>query len=95
MTATPAALDSAVEPKSLGTPSRRNSPESRRWTPATILTRVDFPAPFSPTSAWIDPGSTRMPPELSATTGPNVFETSRSSSVAGTSLGEVMRSSAD
>ena len=33
----------------------RSVPASRRWTPATILTSVDLPAPFSPTSAWIEP----------------------------------------
>ena len=58
------------------------SPPSRRWTPATILTSVDLPAPFSPTSAWIEPASTRRLPERRATTGPNDLATSRSSSTA-------------
>ena len=47
-----------------------------------IFTSVDLPAPFSPTSAWIDPASTRMLPERSARTGPKAFATSRSSSLA-------------
>ncbi len=83
MTATPAALESAVEEKSTFRPSSRKSPESRRWTPATTLTSVDFPAPFSPTSAWIEPASTRIDPDRSAWTAPKLLATSRSSSTAG------------
>src|SRR6478609_2456410 len=79
MTAMPAALESAVEPKSTSSPCRRKTPESRRCTPATILTRVDLPAPFSPTRAWIEPGVTAMLPERRATTEPNDLATSRSS----------------
>jgi hypothetical protein len=34
-------------------PSSRNSPASGGTTPAMILIKVDFPAPFSPRTAWI------------------------------------------
>ena len=33
-------------------------PESGGWAPARILSSVDLPAPFSPSSAWISPGAT-------------------------------------
>src|SRR5215207_2693388 len=46
-----------------------------------ILTSVDLPAPFSPTRAWVEPAWSDTLPERSAATGPNDFETSRSSSV--------------
>src|SRR6476659_10065121 len=82
----PAALDSAVEPKSVGSPSSRNSPPSRRCTPATTLTSVDLPAPFSPTSPWIEPASARSEPDRRATTEPKDFVTSRSSSAAAGSV---------
>ncbi len=58
MTAMPAAFDSAVDVKSTSWPWKRNTPPSRRCTPATILTSVDLPAPFSPINAWIEPAST-------------------------------------
>ena len=35
--------------------------------PAMILTSVDLPAPFSPTSAWIEPGRTGVPPSYEQT----------------------------
>ena len=76
----PAAFDSAVEWKSTSSPWKRNVPSSRRWTPATILTSVDLPAPFSPTSAWIEPASARSEPERSARTAPKDFCTPSSSS---------------
>ena len=76
MTAMPAAFDSAVEPKSTSSPRKRSVPASRRCTPATILTSVDLPAPFSPTSAWIEPGATRSVPDRSARTAPKDFSTS-------------------
>src|SRR3954452_7280655 len=82
ITATAAAFDSAVDSESTLLPSRRNSPASRRCTPATILISVDLPAPFSPTRAWTEPASTVIPAERSAATGPNDLATSRSSSVA-------------
>ena len=41
-----------------GSPSISSCPRSGAMTPARILPSVDFPAPFSPTSAWIDPLAT-------------------------------------
>src|SRR3569833_1472265 len=40
-----------------GSPSRRSRPLSGRSTPASTLTRVDLPAPFSPASACTSPGA--------------------------------------
>src|SRR5918997_5091266 len=42
---------------------------------------VDFPAPFSPTMAWIVPGSTRIETRSFASTSPKRFVMSRSSSI--------------
>src|SRR3954467_3857644 len=76
----PAAFASAVDLKSTGRPSSRNSPASRWYRPAMILTSVDLPAPFSPTSAWIEPGQGVRSPERSATRGRNDLATPRSTS---------------
>ena len=32
-----------------------STPASGEYTPARIFIKVDLPAPFSPTSAWISP----------------------------------------
>ena len=69
-----------MEEKSTSSPRNRKVPASRWWTPATILTSVDLPAPFSPTRAWIEPPSTTSEPDRSASTEPNALATSRSSS---------------
>jgi hypothetical protein len=37
-------------------PLTRIVPSSAGWIPVMILMSVDFPAPFSPTSAWTSPG---------------------------------------
>ena len=55
MTAIPAALASAGPAKSASAPLTRSVPVSGRCTPASILTIVDLPAPFSPTSACASP----------------------------------------
>src|SRR5215218_11172069 len=39
-------------------PRTRISPASGRTAPARAFMRVDLPAPFSPTIAWIEPGRT-------------------------------------
>ena len=39
----------------IASPARTSRPASGRWTPATICIKVDFPAPFSPTTAWTNP----------------------------------------
>ena len=49
-------------------PSRRISPRSPDEAPVMILISVDLPAPFSPISAWISPGSTRKSTFSSALT---------------------------
>ena len=41
-------------------------PGSGWWTPARILTKVDFPEPFWPTTATISSESTRVQTRLSA-----------------------------
>ena len=48
-----------------------------------ILTSVDFPAPFSPTSAWIEFDRTVRFADLSATTAPNDLAMLRSWRAAG------------
>ena len=55
---TPAAVASAGDLKETSLPSNRYSPESGWVTPAMILTSVDLPAPFSPSSAWTSPDLT-------------------------------------
>src|SRR5580693_5084077 len=50
-------MASRGERNATGSPSISSWPRSGAMTPAKILPSVDFPAPFSPTSAWIDPCS--------------------------------------
>src|SRR3954452_23053922 len=65
-----------------GWPSKRISPPSVLWIPATHLISVDFPAPLSPTSAITSPSRTSKSTPRSASTEPKLLKTSRSSSVA-------------
>ena len=67
---------------------------SGRCTPASILTMVDLPAPFSPTSAWIEPDSTRSEPDAHGRTAPKDFVTSRTSS-AGAVVGACAHATSD
>src|SRR5512134_1996609 len=53
------------------------SPESGIWSPASTRIRVDLPAPFSPTNAWISPGHRSKLTRSTATVEPNDFVTSR------------------
>src|SRR5512137_632199 len=46
------------EPRGRGAPAKRSSPASGRTAPLRILSKVDFPAPFSPTIAWTSPDRT-------------------------------------
>jgi hypothetical protein len=69
-TATPLRAATAVFAKETTFPSSRTSPESGLTAPAMIFTSVDFPAPFSPRSAWTEPARTVRPAPLSATTPP-------------------------
>ncbi len=51
-------------------PWTRTSPASGTSAPARIFIRVDFPAPFSPTIAWISPRRTaRETPSRACTPG--------------------------
>src|SRR5215469_13678675 len=62
-------------------PRKRTVPASARYTPARILIRVDLPAPFSPSSAWISPSRTSKSTLSRALLAPNALiipETSRS-----------------
>src|SRR5437667_10394721 len=59
-------------------PSKRISPLSGLWMPATHLIKVDLPAPLSPTSAMTSPSRTSKSTSASACTDPNDFEMPRS-----------------
>ena len=54
-------------------PSNSIVPASARSTPLMILTRVDFPAPLSPTSPVISPRARAIETSCSATTGPKLL----------------------
>ena len=54
----------------VGWPLIRISPESGRWAPERTFISVDFPAPFSPTSAWISPRPRSSETSWFATTAP-------------------------
>ena len=45
------------------------------WTPLRILTTVDLPQPFSPTSAWTSPARSSKDASRTACVGPNAFAT--------------------
>src|SRR5438876_1237691 len=62
-------------------PSKRISPLSGLWMPATHLIKVDLPAPLSPTSAMTSPSRTSKSTSASACTDPNDFEMPRSSRI--------------
>src|SRR5690242_15016690 len=51
-----------------GVPSSSTTPASSGYAPVSTLIRVDFPAPFSPSSAWISPGKSRKSTSDSART---------------------------
>src|SRR5436305_1277015 len=71
--AMPAAFDWAVVSKTTSTPSMSTRPPSGRCTPARILTSVDLPAPFSPTSACASPRRSSIQPSSSARTAPKLL----------------------
>ena len=50
----PTALASCGDANRTARPSKVITPASGWTTPATTLMRVDLPAPFSPSTAWID-----------------------------------------
>src|ERR1700722_15241233 len=55
-------------------PPMRRVPESGSTAPVIILMRGDFPAPFSPTSAWTSPGSKSKETLFNARTPEYAFE---------------------
>src|ERR1700691_2396243 len=55
-------------------PAMRSGPESGATAPVTILMRVDFPAPFSPTTAWTSPARRSKETRFSARTPEYDFE---------------------
>src|SRR5215510_1140306 len=66
----PAAMASRGLARRHGIPSIATVPASGRWTPSRMRMRVDFPAPFSPTSAWISPAVTLKLTSSSAVVAP-------------------------
>src|ERR671911_2850038 len=56
-------------------PSKRICPSSAEWIPAIVFTRVDLPAPLSPTRATTSPSWTSKSTTLSAWTGPKLLLT--------------------
>ena len=71
----PSAWATDGEAVSSGWPPISTVPESGTVEPAATAIRVDFPAPFSPTSACTSPASTSNVTPLSATTPGNVLTT--------------------
>src|SRR6266516_4071027 len=80
MTAIPASLAAAGLCSAMGLPSASSVPLSGWCTPARILTSVDLPAPFSPTSPCAWPACSSIEPSASACTAPNAFAACRSDS---------------
>src|SRR5437764_851405 len=54
-------------------PLNRTAPESYGWMPAMHLTRVDLPAPLSPTSAVTSPARTSKSTSWRTWTGPKLL----------------------
>src|SRR3954454_3535014 len=59
------------------------TPSSGARKPLAIPSNVDFPDPFSPTSAWISPARQSTLTSRSAWTAPNAFDTPRRVSTRG------------
>jgi hypothetical protein len=70
MQAMPAAFAAAGDANETGSPSSSIRPSSGATTPAMILMSVDFPAPFSPSTAWMRPASITRSASCSACTPP-------------------------
>src|SRR6516165_3435284 len=64
----PASCASRGERKRRGSPPISTCPSSGRYSPVSTLQRVVLPAPFSPSRAWISPGSTSNATRSFATT---------------------------
>src|SRR4051812_22258350 len=83
----PAARAAAGLSRVIGAPSSRTRPVSGPCTPARILTRVDLPAPFSPTSAWASPPRSSSRASRRAATAPKNLLTSSSARTTGPGAG--------
>src|SRR5579863_947699 len=81
MTAIPAARAAAGSGSVTALPSTSKVPASGWYTPASIFTSVDLPAPFSPTRAWASPGYSSIDPSTSACTAPNALAACRSTRI--------------
>ena len=66
----PAAFACAGDANETGLPARVIVPSSGRTTPAIVLISVDLPAPFSPSTAWIEPSSQAKSTSSSAVVPP-------------------------
>ena len=64
----PAPMAARGSPGGTSNPDDRTVPESCRYRPQAMFTRVDFPAPFSPTSARTSPASTERETSSTAAT---------------------------
>src|SRR6188508_3522951 len=71
---------SAGETRRRAVPPTSTLPWSGWTNPLATPSRVDFPDPFSPTSAWISPARHSTLTSSSACTAPNAFEMPRSPS---------------
>src|SRR6187397_1271005 len=74
---------SAGEAKRTATPSTRTSPSSGWTAPARIFMSVDFPAPFSPTTAWTMPGAMARSTPVRAWIPPYALRRSTTSTAGG------------
>src|SRR5262249_24276131 len=88
MTAMPAAWAAAGPLSTARWPSMSSSPSSGWWTPASIFTTVDLPAPFSPTRACASPPQRSIEASTTARTAPNAFAACTSETSAGSGAGE-------
>ena len=76
----PAAIASPGPEKCCTLSSRRISPSSARYSPYSTFIRVDLPAPFSPSRAWISPAWTSRSMWSFATSAPKRLVIPRNSS---------------
>ena len=58
-------------------PARGSRPSPAEWTPVRILTSVDLPASFSPTSAWTFPARSSRSTSLNACTPPKLRDAAK------------------
>src|SRR5690606_27510669 len=84
----PCACASRSEPGCGAAPPTVMVPVSARSRPATILSTVDLPAPFSPTNPSTSPGATESVRLSTARVGPNALESDcKASEVTGLETG--------